>query len=450
MSSVIIAGAGLTGLSAAYHLEKNYFSDVMILEKESTAGGLLKSHQERGFTFDYTGHLLHISDPYFKAFVEDIAGMKSFDYVTRKTFVYSHDTYTAYPFQSNLYGLPTDVVIECIEGFVNRKKTKKEPKNFYEWVLKHFGEGFGKHFFFTYNEKILAYPINKIHHSWTGRFVPETNLRSLLEGALKPRAVDKSGYNSSFYYPHKGGIQFLIEQTKKNITTPIETTSAITEIDLTTKTITTSDGRREKYSALISTMPLDHLLGMLTGVGSERLRSLKDKLLCNSVLNFNIGFKNPPEIDKHWIYYPEKKYSFYRLGFWHTISSSAVPTGHGALYGELSFHGTKKRAEAEQMLDGAIKQALTLFNIKEQDIVIRKDLLLQHAYVTYDEWREKNLAALHKELNEMNIYSTGRFGAWKYSSMQEAVIDGKDVAEAVLGLLPYGKIQDPSLLQTRV
>ena len=38
------------------------------------------------------------------------------------------------------------------------KKIKKtQPKNFNEWVLQSFGAGFGKHFFFPYQEKIFSY-----------------------------------------------------------------------------------------------------------------------------------------------------------------------------------------------------------------------------------------------------------------------------------------------------
>ncbi len=54
---VVILGAGLTGLSTAFHLE-----DVssLILERESEVGGLCRTHEEAGFTFDCTGHLLHL------------------------------------------------------------------------------------------------------------------------------------------------------------------------------------------------------------------------------------------------------------------------------------------------------------------------------------------------------------------------------------------------------
>ena len=54
---------------------------------------------------------------------------------------------------------------------------------------------------------------------------------------------------------------------------------------------------------------------------------------------------------------------------------------------------------------------------------------INHAYVIYDEWREKNLSKIHKQLENNAVHSIGRYGEWKYSSMQEAVLDGKKIAE---------------------
>lgn len=36
----------------------------------------------------------------------------------RKSFIYSHRTYTEYPFQVNIHGLPPEVVRECVMGFI--------------------------------------------------------------------------------------------------------------------------------------------------------------------------------------------------------------------------------------------------------------------------------------------------------------------------------------------
>jgi phytoene dehydrogenase-like protein len=57
---IVILGAGLTGLSCAYHLRKDY----AIYERENEPGGLCRSNKKDGFVFDCTGHLLHFKTPY--------------------------------------------------------------------------------------------------------------------------------------------------------------------------------------------------------------------------------------------------------------------------------------------------------------------------------------------------------------------------------------------------
>ena len=51
----LILGAGLAGLSAAYHLG----SSAEIYEAEGYVGGKARSESYDGFTFDVTGHWLH-------------------------------------------------------------------------------------------------------------------------------------------------------------------------------------------------------------------------------------------------------------------------------------------------------------------------------------------------------------------------------------------------------
>ena len=64
---ILIVGAGLAGLSTAYHLRGVPYK---ILEREREVGGLCRSYVKDGFTFDYTGHLLHFRQTAIKALVE--------------------------------------------------------------------------------------------------------------------------------------------------------------------------------------------------------------------------------------------------------------------------------------------------------------------------------------------------------------------------------------------
>ena len=45
---VVIIGAGLTGLSAAYHLQRHGITDIFICEKNNEPGGLLRTTRTKG------------------------------------------------------------------------------------------------------------------------------------------------------------------------------------------------------------------------------------------------------------------------------------------------------------------------------------------------------------------------------------------------------------------
>lgn len=443
----MILGAGLTGLSAGYHLEKNGFYNYKIFEKESQIGGLCKSAYQDGFTFDYTGHLLHISDPYFKNLIEDIFGFNNLNKIIRKSFIYSHNTYTPYPYQINLHGLPSEVIADCIEGFVTRNtkhhkanKTKKA-HSYYQWVLKNFGAGLGKHFFFPYQQKIFDYDVRKITDNWTGRFVPKTSLRKIIEGSIcqnKENTQEKIGYNSQFFYPKKQGIFSWVKKLAQKLYNPIHTNFCAQEINMRNKTITFKNGHIEPFETLITTLPLDILLKSLKEPASLSLKNKSSKLLCNSVVNFNLGIFSPQNFDKHWIYFPETQYPFYRMGFYHNFSAAMAPKGCSALYGEFSYVKKSKKFVQEK-LEHSLKHAKKLLKINNNDILTQKIITIPRAYVIYDFWRDTHINSIHKRLNEQSIHSIGRYGQWKYSSMQEAIFDGKLAVEKIIDKLIFDK-----------
>jgi len=426
MAKIVIIGAGLTGLSTAYHLEQNGFYDYKLFEKESHIGGLCKSIYQDGFTFDYTGHLLHINNTYFHDLIKKIVGFEHLNEISRKSFIYSHNTYTPYPYQINLYGLPTEVIADCIEGFVKRASSGFG-KSYYQWVLKHFGAGFGKHFFFPYQQKIFSYDARKLSNSWTGRFVPKTSLRKIISGSIGQKN-ETVGYNKQFFYPHTGGIYSWVKQLAKAILNPIEKNFAVKTVDLQNKTVIFENGHTESYEILISTMPLDILLQSLKEKPTLSLQRASKKLLCNSVVNFNLGLFTQNISEKHWIYYPEKQFPFYRMGFYHNFSAHMAPQKCSSLYGEFSYL-KKSKPFVKQKLQAALQAAKNILHIKNQDILTEKIIHISHAYVIYDFWRDKNIHKIHKRLHEQAIYSIGRYGQWKYSSMQEAILEGKSIAE---------------------
>jgi protoporphyrinogen oxidase len=110
----IVLGGGLTGISAALHLDGDY----LVIERENRLGGLATTEHKDGFRFDHTGHWLHLRDDYIKGLIARLLGDEMVQ-VERKARIFSHGALTLYPFQANLKGLPTEVIHECLLGFVN-------------------------------------------------------------------------------------------------------------------------------------------------------------------------------------------------------------------------------------------------------------------------------------------------------------------------------------------
>lgn len=431
MAKIVIIGAGLTGLSAAYHLEQKGFTDFVLFEKEETVGGLCRSVHQDGFTFDFTGHLIHVSDQYFREFLHTTVGLNNLRAINRKSFIFSHNTYSRYPFQVNLFGLPPEVIADCIEAFATRTRTTKKAHTYPEWVLAQFGTGLAKHFFFPFQRKIFDYDLKQITPSWTGRFVPRTTLAQMIAGALHATDDNDIGYNAHFLYPRAGGIQYWIEKITEKIKTPIHTGYCVRTIDLKEKKIFFTNGHVEPFETLITTMPLDSLLANLIEKPTSALKQAASKLICNSVVNFNLGINRAQLTDKHWIYFPEKQFPFYRLGFAHNFAPSMAPENCSSLYGECAYVD-KSPAYVKRMLKEAIEKTQQLLDIKNQEIITKKIITINYAYVLYTHWREKNIAKIHQRLNEQDVYSIGRYGAWKYSSMQEAVLDGKSIIDRLI------------------
>ena len=152
---VAVLGAGLTGLSASLELSRKGVQH-RLFERENVAGGHAVTIEEQGFRFDRTGHLLHLRDPRMQALAEDLLRPDQYRRLQRRSAVFSHGVYTRYPFQANTFGLPPEVALECLSGFLEAHfaADKPEPKSFEDYCLLHFGRGISRHFMLPYNSRL--------------------------------------------------------------------------------------------------------------------------------------------------------------------------------------------------------------------------------------------------------------------------------------------------------
>jgi len=109
----------------------------------------------------------------------------------------------------------------------------------------------------------------------------------------------------------------------------------------------------------------------------------------------------------------------------------AVPKGCSSMYVEVSFDPGKE-PDRKSLLRAVRKGLVQCGILKESDrLPVVQFLPIQYAYVTYDRDRPAALKTIFKFLSAHGIQSIGRYGAWKYSFMEEAILDGKKAAESI-------------------
>ena len=430
---IVILGAGLAGLSAAYQARKAGKA-ALLFEAQSRPGGLVRSERVNGFTFDYTGHLLHMRQERTRHLVNDELGLASaFAPVERDSWVYAQGRFTRAPYQANLYGQPPAIVRECLEGALRahgalprgaspprRRGGGRGFENFEDFNLAAFGPGIYKHFMEPYNLKLWGVHPSRVSTGFMGRFVPKPGLAQIFEGALfdvgKPL-----GYNANFIYPKRGGIETLAAGLAAKVQAHCNV--AAVGVDPRRREVTLSDGQVLGYGRLVSTLQLPDLVAVCKGVPAA-VRAATKRLRAASVLNVNFGVLGRNITTMQWAYVPETHLPFYRVGFYHNFSAALAPKGGSSVYAELSYSDERPIDKAKA--PALVKRGLTRMGLLRPDDRIAAQWVadIRNAYVTYDAHRGRSVGLIQDWLKQQGIHSVGRWGNWEYAAMEDAIWQG--------------------------
>jgi protoporphyrinogen oxidase len=440
---VVILGAGLAGLSAAYHLRRGY----RLVEREARPGGLVRTDERDGFLFDRTGHWLHLRDPRTKRLVADVlpGGVRTHE---RHAAIYSKGVYTAYPFQANLHGLPPEVVAECLLGFINARarltahdfrpadsRPRKDSKpaasrltpraSFKDWILKTFGPGIANHFLLPYNTKIWTLPPERMSSGYAERYIPIPKVEEIVRGSLG-LSQEALGYNATFLYPEKGGIESVPRAIAARLAVPPECGRRPRAISWKTRSVSFDDGTETPYSTLVSSIPLPDFVALLSEPPAEVARAGRN-LRATTVTYFNIAARAHGPRRHSWVYYPEPAFPFYRIGSYSTCAPQTVPPGMASFYVEYSHLDP---VDSDQLRENALDDMVRTGLLASRDDVLFVEMRRIHpAYVLYDRAFEPAMRTLLPFLSHAKIIPAGRYGKWEYAAMEDAILDGIAAAE---------------------
>ena len=411
----LIVGAGVSGLAFADWLRAD---DYLIVEAENEIGGYCRTVKRDGFVWDYSGHFFHFRHPEIEQYLVDRMGDQRVLRVERDSRIWYADRFIDFPFQKNIHQLPEAEYEQCVRDL--QERPTESGGNFKEMLYARYGRGIAEKFLIPYNEKLYALNLAALDADAMGRFFPHASVEEILRNADAPA---NDGYNATFTYPEGGAIQYIDALAQGVRGDRIALGERVLAIDRKAKVVTTSK-RQIGYELLISSAPLVALLDMC-GLAYDA-----SVLSHNKVQVFNLGFDSKGPSNVHWIYYPQRELSFYRVGFYDNIFGS----DRMSLYVEVGLPWDAELSEDDR---GALKARVladlqTCGVVTNQALVASHDVLLNPAYVHITTQSNSESTARRELLAAEDVHSIGRYGAWTYCSIEDNIIEARALADALL------------------
>ncbi len=424
---VVILGAGITGLAAAYA------SGFPVYEATERAGGICCSYyvrpgfqvrlfsppkDEEVYHFEIGGgHWIFGGDPLVLRFIRSLTPIKSY---SRRSAVYfpERDLLVPYPIQNNLRYLGQKIAARVLEELYVNQNSRHNWVTMADWLKANFGSTLYELFFEPFHELYTAGLFRQIAPQ--DAYKTPVDLSLVIRGAFK-EVVSQVGYNINFVYPEKGLnalVQCMLERCQ------IYHNKRVVKIDVESKEIYFNDGTSQGYEKVISTLPLNEVLE-ITGLD---VGEPPDP--ATSVLVVNIGATKGPRCpSEHWLYIPKSRAGFHRVGFYSNVDPSFLPASarerqdHVSIYVEKSFRQDEKLTETQVSLlcEQIVKELQDWGWIKEIEVI---DPSWVHVAYTWSwpgsKWRSKAIQALE----ECEIYQAGRYGRWVFQGIADSIRDG--------------------------
>ncbi len=196
-------------------------TDVLVIDKLTRLGGLLRSEIVNGFTFDIGGsHVIFSSN---REILSKMLNFLNNGFVKheRRSFIRIGNALVLYPLENGLYALPLEDRVEALITFLEAQISRMadwKPRNLNEWIHGFFGKWIAEKYLVPYNRKVWKRDLGEIDVDWVytpGR-LPIPNWRDVVKSAM---GIITIGYSEQavFYYPSIGGIQSLYNGIAREI-----------------------------------------------------------------------------------------------------------------------------------------------------------------------------------------------------------------------------------------
>jgi len=425
LKEIGILGGGIAGLSLAYFLG----DQSEVIEKDSRAGGLCRSYEKDGFTFDLGGHIIFSKD-------EEILDLElsllkgKVNKLERRAACWFKDRFVKYPFENGLSVLDKNDAYECLMNFLSNPQ--RQQNNFEDWIYNTFGKGLAELYLLPYNRKIWKTEPSEMDCQWVER-IPRPPAEDIVKSAL---GIETEGYvhQLHFYYPEEGGFETLPKSLEERINGRITKDFRIESIWKTDSEWIVSAGDKERrFKKLICAMPIFEFLKCLKEVPIEVLHAC-EKLNYTALSVVMIGLNSMRKHNLVSCLFPQPDVIFHRLVFQDYFGTKYAPEGCSSLvceitskYGDEIWSAPEERI-VQRVIDDLSREGF----LQKKDIITTAVKRTKYAYPIYDLTRSKYLSIIRDYCREQGVDLCGRFAEFQYDNSDQVIRSAKTLAERIL------------------
>lgn len=404
----IVVGAGISGLAIANILQDNG-EEVLVFEKNSRPGGMIRCDLVNGSLFHRTGgHVFNtkrqdVINWFWNHFDKDNEFSKT---IRNSAVIFNDKLVVPYPVENHAYYFDTDIQKSFIEDLLKITTNTSKPHNFEEFLKGRFGETLYNIYFHPYNIKVWRRDLTKVPLSWLEGKLPMPTVEEIIYNNMN-HVEENQFVHSSFYYPKKGGSQFLADRLAENLNV--------------------------KYNTIVDKIDKKHGKLFVNGDSCDRIifcGNIKCLPKIYDLTSFEKGIEKLEahgttsvfcEIDKNpysWVYLPNRIHESHRVIC--TGNFSKTNNAEGKMTATVEFTDYISK---EDIIDNLSKIS---FNPKYLAHNFEK-----YTYPIQDNGTRELIMDIKKVLSRDDIYLIGRFAEWEYYNMDAAIGAALDLARTL-------------------
>ena len=445
--SITILGGGLCGLYAAHTALELGETDVTLLEKNTTFGGLASGHQFDGNWFDLGVHMLHAFDEEVFQTCQTAMGEERIEVPLKSHIKWGGKLYH-YPLRGRdiLAGIPPFTLFRCITGLLSAEMesrlSKRTPGDDAESALiELYGAPLYEFFFEDFTHRYWGIHPRELSAEFVRSKMPRLSAIDVFKNLLeklhlaKPRDATEGALRFETLHYSKTGSETLPRSLAASLQQKGATLIAGSPVekvihDGSRVTAVESGSKIYKSERFLSTLPLPILVTQLDPPPPAEVLEAASNLKFKPMTVYALLVKKERCMDALYTYYRDR--NFHRVGEPRNGGLEVTPEGHTTLIVETTCE------VGDEKWTGAIFPKI-LADLEAEGLCTPDEVISHHlihskfAYPIFTLGFEKHLSVVTDYLARLeNFRTTGRQGAFKYPNMHSAMRMGANAAEELL------------------